>query len=197
MPLKIQRAVLDLIAQVTGGTFETRTPEWLNRPGMCECGGHWQLVSKIYRKLTDSDLPETMPPREWRKLDGILKCANSSPRIVEVDESQHFNRYRGMTLRLYPAESPLAFDRKTWIEHSQAEPRQKSGSWASPRPPLFPAAGGRHLQRAFRDMLADLLPPDYGFLPTLRIAHFEVTDWIGAECAQGKMKDLLARKFSD
>lgn len=197
MPLKIQKAVLDLVAKVTGGTFETKTPEWLNRPGMSECGERWQLVCRIYRELTDSDLPEMMPLRESRKLDGILKCANSNQRIVEVDESQHFNCYRGMTLRLYPAESPLAFDRETWTEHSQGEPPQKSGRWAKPCPPLFPNAGGRHLQRAFRDMLADILPPDYGFLPTIRIADFEVKDWIKTECAHAKMKELLDRKFSN
>jgi hypothetical protein len=41
---------------------------------------------------------------------------------------------------------------------------------ARPCPPLFPDAGGRHLQRAFRDALADLVPLEHGWLPTLRIA---------------------------
>ena len=44
--------------------------------------------------------------------------------------------------------------------------------------PLFPGEGARHRQRAFRDALTDILAPDYGFAPTLRIAHFEVKDWI-------------------
>lgn len=37
--------------------------------------------------------------------------------------------------------------------------------------------GGRHRQRAFRDALADLLPPLHGFGPTIRIGHFEVERW--------------------
>ncbi|MGA2216588.1 MAG: hypothetical protein ABSG51_00780 [Terracidiphilus sp.] len=197
MPLAIQRAVLDLITQVTSGAIETTTPEWLNRPGMSECGGRWELICHIYRELTDLALPDKMPPREWRKVDGILKCANRSVRIVEIDESQHFNCYRGKTLLLYPREIRLAFDRRTWIEHSTFEPRQQSGSWASPRPPLFSKAGGRHLQRAFRDALTDILPPDRGFLPTLRIADFEVNPWIGAGCALERMKELLDCKLSN
>jgi hypothetical protein len=91
----------------------------------------------------------------------------------------------------------LAFDRKTWIDHSQAEPQQKSGGWAARKPPLFPDAGGRHLQRAFRDALADVLPLDYGFLPTLRIADFEVEAWIGTSSARKQMEDLLASKISN
>jgi hypothetical protein len=197
MPLKIQRAVLDLVSQVFGGTIasEDKVP-WLIRPGKIECGERWPLLCSIYRELTGSELPEVMPKNNWRRVDGILQCPTSPPRIVEVDESQHFNCYRGMTLRLYPAELQLAFDRKTWIDHSQAEPRQKAGKWAVPKPPLFPGAGGRHLQRAFRDALADILPLDYGFLPTLRIADFEVEPWIGTACARSRMKDLLDRKIS-
>jgi hypothetical protein len=126
-----------------------------------------------------------------------MHSATSPPRIIEVDESQHFNCYRGKTLGLYPAELQLAFDRKTWVDRSQAEPLQKSGGWAARKPPLFPDAGGRHLQRAFRDALADILPPDYGFLPTLRIADFEVEPWIGTAGARKRMEDLLHCKISN
>jgi hypothetical protein len=199
MPLKIQKAVLDLVSQVLGGTIESKgkTPSWLIRPGKVECGDRWPLICEIYRELTGLELIEVMPKNNWRQVDGILQCATSPQRIVEVDESQHFNCYRGRTLRLYPTGLPLAFDRKTWIDHSRAEPQQKSGGWAARKPPLFPDAGGRHLQRAFRDALADILPLDYGFLPTLRIADFEVEPWIGTSSAHKQMEDLLAHKISN
>lgn len=197
MPLALQNAVLDLIDKVTGGEIEKKktSPLWMNRPGKIECGRHWQLVCEIYADLTGLKLPELMPPRERRRVDGILKCGAFDQRIVEIDESQHFNIYRGMTLRHYKQDFPLAFDRAIWIEKSQVEPRQKSGGWAKPKPPLFPGDGGRHKQRAFRDALADILPPAYGFLPTLRIAHFEVESWIEARDAHQKMEDLLNRKL--
>lgn len=196
MPLALQNAVIDLIEQVTEGEIERNktSPWWLNRPGKIECGKHWPLVCEIYTDLTGLKLPEQMPPRERRRVDGILKCGFDQ-RIVEVDESQHFNMYRGITLCHYTEDVPLAFDRAIWIEKSQAEPRQKSGGWAKPRPPLFPGDGGRHKQRAFRDALADILPPANGFLPTLRIAHFEVEPWIKTEGAYKHMQDLLNRKI--
>lgn len=171
------------------------TPEWLKRPGRIECGARWPLVCAIYRELTGLELTEEMPTKEWRRIDGILFCGGRGPRIVEFDESQHFNRYRGLTLRKYPTNLKLAFDRMAWIQHSQDEPSQKSGGWATPKPPLFNLVGGRHLQRAFRDALADILPMDRGFEPTLRIADFEVKQWIDASDAPDRMSQLLKRRF--
>jgi DNA-binding Xre family transcriptional regulator len=195
MPLELQKAVFHLILQLTGGTITSETPAWLKRPGKLECGARWPLVRGIYKKLTGLELIGEMPPRESRRVDGILRCVGSSPRIVEFDESQHFNRYRGVTFSEYPAELRLAFDREAWVLRSKDEPRQKSGGWAKPKPPLFDGAGGRHRQRAFRDALADILPPDRGFEPTLRIADFEVKPWIHSADAPERLRELLERKL--
>jgi hypothetical protein len=51
---------------------------------------------------------------------------------------------------------------------------------------------GRHRQRAFRDCLADLLPAIHGFGPTIRIADFEVEDWISSPDAPDRLGDLIA-----
>ncbi len=195
MPLEIQKSVLQLVIRILGGT-EVPTAAWLMRPGLTECGKHWPLVRRIYRELTNKNLPETMPPRERRRVDCVLKLAHSPPRIIEVDETQHFNCYRAATLRLYPAEIPLAFDRTAWIERSESKIRLEAGGFAKPKPPLFPGDGGRHRQRAFRDALCDILPPDHDFLPTLRIADFEVCDWLMASDAYQRMKNLLDCKLS-
>ncbi len=69
--------------------------------------------------------------------------------------------------------SPVA-----WIKAGKRQVPSAGGGWGAPKPPLFPMAGGRHRQRAFRDALADLLPDLYGFGPTIRIADFEVEPWI-------------------
>jgi len=97
MPLEIQKSVLQLVIRILGGT-EVPTAAWLMRPGLTECGKHWPLVRRIYRELTNKNLPETMPPRERRRVDCVLKLAHSPPRIIEVDETQHFNCYRAATL---------------------------------------------------------------------------------------------------
>jgi len=94
-----------------------------------------------------------------------------------VDEAQHFNKYRALTLRSY-LDSPVAFDREAWLEACDEKKRLEGGGFAVPKPPLFPGDDGRHKQRAFRDALCDLLPPEYGFHPTARIAHFEAAQGV-------------------
>ncbi|MDB5973976.1 MAG: hypothetical protein JWR07_736 [Nevskia sp.] len=191
MPPPIQKAVLDLVLKVTGGSIETARPDWLMQPGKAVSAKRWPLLRAMYHDLTGQDLPDVLPANNWRGLDG-LKLAGSAPRVIEVDEAPHFNNYRGMTLRRYPANWPLAFDIKVWIRKAHDEPKP-SGGGAKPVP-LFPGDSGRHTQRAFRDALADILPLDHGYLPTLRIADFEVKGWVGTVHAQKRMEELLQDK---
>ena len=195
MPPPIRKAVLDLVVQVTGGRIESAAPDWLKQPGKAECGKRWPLIRSIYHDLTGLELPEPMPPGNWRALDVFFSEAGSAPRVIEVDEGAQFNNFRGMTLRRYPANFPLAFDVNTWVRQSHGEPKQ-GGVLAKPAPPLFPGDGGRHRQRAFRDALADILPPDRGYLPTLRIAESEVKGWISAASARKRMEELLDSKLA-
>ena len=51
------------------------------------------------------------------------------------------------------------------------------------------------MQRAFRDTLADLLPSEHAFEPTLRIGDFEVLPWIYTNDAEARMRDLLDEHF--
>lgn len=52
------------------------------------------------------------------------------------------------------------------------------------------------MQRAFRDMLADLLPPVHDFDPTLRIADFEVSGWLHGCEADERMRKLLDERLA-
>lgn len=152
------------------------------------------LIRKIYNSLTEKDLPNEMPLRERRRVDCVLRMPNSARRIIEVDESQHFNHYRARTLGFYPADVRIAFDRNVWIGHSEAKKKLEGGGFARPRPPLFPGEGGRHRQRAFRDALADIVPQEHGFEPTIRIAYFEVEQWLNTNDAPKRMKELLGTR---
>jgi hypothetical protein len=66
-----------------------------------------------------------------------------------------------------------------------------TGGWGRAKPPLFPEPGGRYLQRAFRDALADLLPSVHGWAPTLRISDFETQGWIHEPTRAHRMLALL------
>lgn len=163
------------------------------RPGLLESGRRWPLVRSIYADLTGRDLPEVMPPREWRKVDAVICLPGEEPRILEVDESQHFTQSRAVTLRHYPTDVTVGFPHEHWLARSAASRRKLvlTSRADRPCPPLFPRLGGRRQQRAFRDALADLLPGLHGWAPTVRIAYFEVKHWIGGPDAVSRMRALL------
>lgn len=194
MPRELETAVIALVRAGYGGA-ERPTPEWLQRPGRAECGRRWPLVCNLYNELTAMALPDVMPARERRTVDCVLQRRGEPPRIVEFDEAQHFNRYRGLTLRKYPRSVKVAFDRSAWLAASDAKKRLEGGGFGKPKPPLFPHEDGRHRQRAFRDALTDVLPAVHGWLPTLRIADFEVSQWVDQRGAKDKMSALLAERI--
>lgn len=193
MSRELQGRVLEVLERTTGRrVYSGPTPGWLQHPGRAECGPAWRTVRRIYRDLTGGmELPDEMPPRERREVDGVMGGRGWPAQLVEVDESQHFNAYRALTLDHYPAGTPLGFPRDVWLDAARAGQATRGGGWAKPTPPLFPHAGGRHLQRAFRDALADLLPPLYGYAPTLRIADFEVEAWIWDRGAAARLALLV------
>ena len=190
MPLELQNAVVGLVLQIMKGrTLEM--PPWLVRPVRAECGKLWPLVRRIYDDLTGLELPEVMRPVERRQVVCVFSVKGQPPRILEVDETQHFNTYRARTFRHYMGKIPLAFDAALWVERSEAKVKLEGGGFSKPKPPLFPEEGGRHRQRAFRDALCDILPLSRGYLPTLRVAHFQVEQWIFTSVACQRMKELL------
>ncbi|MBN1321335.1 MAG: hypothetical protein JXA87_10900 [Thermoleophilia bacterium] len=147
-------------------------------------------MRSIYLDLTGLELPETMPPKETRTLDGVFRL-NGTPFVFELDEVQHFNCYRLATLDRYPKTVRLGFDLGEWKTRSRQKTRLEGGGFGKARPPLFPGEGGRHRQRAFRDALADLLPGEYGFLPTLRLTDDEVVTWSHTREAPTVMSRLV------
>ena len=120
---------------------------WLQRPGPPECGRRWPLVRRHDGELTDMDLPDVMPPRERRTVDCVLQRRGGPPRIVEFDETQHFNRYRAMTIRRYPRSLRVAFDPTAWLAASDAKQRLEGGGFGKPKPPLFPTDDELHRTR--------------------------------------------------
>jgi hypothetical protein len=196
MARELELRVVTLVASLQKASLSP-TPEWLVRPGRLECSHRWRLVRAIYRDLTGLDLPDVMRPVERREVDAILTVRGKSPRVLEVDEKQHFNAFRATTLRRYLGKVPIAFDGGLWLEHCDRKKRLEGGGFARPKPPLFPGDGGRHRQRAFRDALCDILPPEHEFAPTLRIADFEVKDWIFTTSARRRMAELLEPRLAE
>ena len=102
---------------------------------------------------------------------------------------------RAVTLRSYDSDTTVAFDVQACIRRCEAGRRLRGGGFGRPKPPLFPDEGGRHQQRAFRDLLADVLPPTYGWSPTLRIAGDEVAGWLNGGGAVERLGTLVDEKI--
>jgi hypothetical protein len=88
--------------------------------------------------------------------------------LIEVDERQHFTSARLQTLRLYPPDIPVGFDR----EHYEGLCRRLQGvanrDFSHRSAPAF-GPGGRTRQRAYFDSLRDLSAPAMGRPPVIRI----------------------------
>jgi hypothetical protein len=100
------------------------------------------------------ELPPEMPPRERRSVDAVLERPGEPPRIVEVDEKQHFNRYRAMTIRAYPRELEVAFDKAAWLAACDRKKRLEGGGFGKPKPPklLIPRLKVRVLHGPLRSV---------------------------------------------
>ena len=195
MPREIEKAAHAILTDICGP--EVGTPAWLKRPGLLECRSLWPLIQETYRAISGRQLPDTMPPRERRTVDGVFHLRSGQPFIFELDEKQHFNGFRATTLHMYPDTMRLGFSKKRWIERCLQKKKLEGGGFAKPKPPLFPGENGRHRQRAFRDALTDLLPQEHGFAPTLRLADTEIRDWIFNPDAARRMTDLITDRFGE
>jgi hypothetical protein len=197
---RLQHDVVSLLSAVLprGSTIAEETaPTWLVRPGRAECLHAWPLVQDVYRSLTNRELPEEMPERERRRLDAVITYSDGRQQVLEVDERQHFSTSRVVTLDFYVGRVRTAFSVAGWLSRCHARRgREPGGGFARPCPPLFPDAGGRHRQRAFRDFLADAVPAAYGWLPTMRISDDEARTVLAGSDPHTQMAQLVTAKTS-
>ena len=106
--------------------------------------------------------------------------------FVEVDESQHFTSFRLLSLELYPMNVPLGFDLveyralcRAWAERSDKYRKNKAA--------IGFGDGGRQRQRAYHDALRDLVAPEMGHPPVIRVG---APDRDGA-AAYARVRDKL------
>ncbi|MBA3351425.1 MAG: hypothetical protein H0U23_03200 [Blastocatellia bacterium] len=82
--------------------------------------------------------------------------------IIEFDERQHFTLPRAASLRAYPTDSQAGFDRERWIALCQE-------IQAGDNSPVY-----RDEQRAFYDAIRDIVAPQMGFKPVVRVFEGDV-----------------------
>jgi hypothetical protein len=170
----------------TGNYHVSEYLNWLPAtPSKTVFSKHWKDLCEVYFYLNGSKL----------ELDKILQKYAHELRsgtqeadvfffepfqmIVEFDEDQHFNQFRGMTLKSDFYKDYPGFKMGEYVRLSRTiiQPgSKKSGfNYLKSPDPLFPENPGnqgqdnRHRQRAFRDFLKDVIAKEKGIKPTVRI----------------------------
>lgn len=157
-------------------------PDWLTCvPTNKMLGNYSTRLKECYSELTDNKLD---------LIEGIatkLKPGQQSFDIwidnpynfaVEFDEKQHFNQFRLKTLNYYSGIN-IGYDIQYYKELNDKISNPSTGGFTKLRSPdtLFPEfligdkQDNRTRQRAFRDMLKDLMPLDMGYNKTIRIPY--------------------------
>lgn len=189
---RLQEYLLAAGARATGGIPRCKSPSDLARAGILD------EVVRTYHQLSGTASLPTLNAGAWDiQIDG---------HAVELDEEQHFNRYRAITLSS-PVYRRLAVlnmrDYTQWCAaHEGACLRTagtRSGFWTKPScerefgpsSPVGVLDGGgssRWKQRAFYDFIKDLTPLVYGH-EVRRLAVWEVVVVAGRPCALGDLLD--------
>jgi hypothetical protein len=193
--MRLEVGIIALVAEVLGVPAERQAQfDWLrNKPTPEHFGDCYPKILHLFEELGgDKD-------GLFAKADGYLTPDAYFPEpyhfIFEFDELQHFTAPRQKTLTLYPADVPLAFNRREYLRFcaQHHEPALRKGTDRFRRKTAdFPFLNGRAAQRAFFDTFRDWLPPLYGLRPTLRIAEFEVADILRGELVGKAARDHLA-----
>ena len=89
--------------------------------------------------------------------------------LIEIDESQHFTSFRLRTLDLYPDSSQLGFDLNEYRTLCR-EWSARSDRYRASKAAVGFGPGGRQRQRAYHDALRDLVAPEVGRPPVVRVA---------------------------
>ena len=154
--------------------IEKRDLDWLRTiPDQNLLSPVWEDISNAYRMLLDgkcelSDrlaLCSAKSAASRQRADVWFESPYSF--ILEFDEKQHFNQFRLMTLEVYNKYRDVGFDPSRYeIECRRRTVKPGKSGFARLREedPLFPELyegekqDNRYRQRAFRDLLKDLMP---------------------------------------
>lgn len=171
-PKEQRKALEQLLETLYGKVEKEKSFDWLVVPDTNTMAD--SVLKDIHTNLSrlrgHSDF---VTPRRHLKYDFYLP---SRDLVIEYDERQHFTVQRAITLKRYPSEIRLDFDRREWIESCE---RIK----AIDNSPVY-----RDEQRAFYDSMRDLLAAANG-IRVIRLRH-GVRDWTLPDAKEALMNLL-------
>lgn len=192
--MRLEIGIIALVEEVLGIPAERRAQfDWLvNKPSPAHFGQYYPGIVNLFEKMGG----------DWEglstKADGYLTPDAYFPApynfIFEFDELQHFTVFRQATLRVYPEDLSLGFNRQAYLRlcvKHQERAIQKGTARFRRKTTDFPFPNGRAAQRAFFDTFRDWLPPLHGLKSTLRLAEFEVADILSGALIGDAAKDYI------
>ena len=161
------------------------SPDWLTGvPNKDILKDHWDLVKKVYSSLVENkyELEEQLKlvKRPGKQYFDIW-FNDPYYFAVEFDEDQHFNQFRATTLEYY-ADFECGINLADYQKYCNVVKKPGTSGFQRLKTPdpLFPPMlpnekqDNRIRQRAFRDLLKDLLPVAMDYCPTVRIPYHVV-----------------------
>lgn len=143
---------------------------WINQRGHLglpvDCDAAVGTLAAIFAAL-DGD-PTAQSAKRTTPLTGDFIELRTGT-LIEVDESQHVTSFRATSLRLYPVETPVGFDRDRYLDLCR-ELAPRSDRYRASKNATGFGSGGRQRQRAYHDALRDLAAPACGRPPVIRVA---------------------------
>ncbi len=163
------------------GLTTRRLHDWLTRRGHLglppEASDAIDVLRAMFIEL-GGDEDHLATRTDGRRLSGDYYYAPTDA-LVEVDEVQHFTRYRRRVLELYPAGTAHDFDLDQYVNLCDQHWRVAERKFTNQKPEMFPGEHARARQRAYYDALRDLGASAVGHSGVLRAPALEpgVSDW--------------------
>jgi len=124
-----------------------------------------QALTRIFRLLDGDEGALAAKTRGTVRPDFLWPARNLA---VEVDEVQHFTRFRSRVLREYPPRVHLAFETQSYQQLCVSLQARAESAFAHAVAAEFPGAHSRARQRAYFDAVRDLCAPSFTAGPVLR-----------------------------
>jgi len=168
--------VRDLLKAIYGECRVSPSFPWPSKPEAYSNTATGEALLRISKRLE-----ELRGHQDFIKHPQIPPCdfyVPDSAFILEFDESQHFTSARYASLCLYPHNEKFGFSVERWKDLCLLV------NAVDDKPP------DRDERRAWYDTLRDLLPPLYGFHPTVRI-YAEEFHWCALDSGLKRDQDIF------
>ncbi len=194
---KFEDKIINTIDKSLGmNAIRQKTFDWLkNDHTIIENLDTKELLDKIFICLNGDKEGLREKRKTNLKIDAFYSDINI---VIEIDEVQHFTRYRYDTLKLIKEYENIniGYDIEKYLEYCNTyfnKAMKKGQSGYRLKKKEFPQEYGRCMQRAYLDSIRDVIIPQYLNKPVVRFSKFELLEYNSEEELQKYIKSRLLK----